>query len=343
MTTALAGVVSAATRTPAGAATPRVPFGAAVNHYTMPKDASYRDAIARHCEVVVAEGAMKWAELRPQRDVYRFEQGDDLVAFANQNRLSVRGHTLAWCEANPDWLKSLASVTEAERLLIEHIERTVTHYERSIVSWDVVNEPIAEKPVSSTHLRRGVWHDLLGPRYIDLAFHTAQRVAPSQQRVLNEYGIEAATPRDRAKRAALRRLILDLKSRNVPVNAVGLQAHLNGSVEIDTDGIAAFCAEMTSIGLDVLITELDVNDQSLPANEDERDRLVAKRADDFLGAVFSACRPRLVCTWGLTDRYTWMPTWFKRRDGKPNRPLPLDANLAPKPLLGVINKYCRPS
>lgn len=340
---ATAAVASAAVRAPASGETSRVPFGAAVNHYKMPEDAAYRAAIARHCDVVVAEGAMKWAEIRPRRETFNFEQGDGLVAFARQNGLTVRGHTLVWCEGNPDWLKTLVSVTEAERLLVDHIERTVSHYAGSIASWDIVNEPIAEKPVSAAHLRSGVWQDLLGPAYIDLAFKTAHRVAPSQQRVLNEYGIEAATRQDSAKRAAFRRLILDLKSRDVPITAVGLQGHLNGALEIDTDGVAKFCSEMASIGLDVLVTELDVNDQMLPADEGERDRIVAKRVDDFLGAVFSACRPALLCTWGITDRYTWMPTWFKRADGKPNRPLPLDADLKPKPVLSVINKYCRSS
>lgn len=339
LATAAAAVASALA--PAAADTRRVPFGAAVNHFHLPGDAAYRDAIARHCDVVVAEGAMKWAEVRPDRAIFQFEQGDNLVAYARQNNLTVRGHTLCWCEANPDWLKALVSATEAERLLAEHVERMIAHYAGSVASWDVVNEPIAEKPVSETHLRPGVWHDLLGQRYIDLAFHTAARVAPSQQRVLNEYGIERATRQDRLKRAAFRRLIVDLKSRGVPITAIGLQAHLDGAAEIDTEGIAKFCSEMTSIGLEVLITELDVNDFALPGDDGERDFIVAKRADDFLGAVFSACRPTLICTWGISDRYTWMPTWFKRRDGKPNRPLPLDATYKPKPLLDVINKYCR--
>lgn len=336
-----AGIAGALPQSSNAAQSVRVPFGAAVNHYVMPNDAAYRDAVAAHCDIVVAEGAMKWPYIRPSRDVINFEEGDKLVAFAQQKGLTVRGHTLVWCEANPPWVKALTSVLEAERLLVSHIETTVDHYRGPISSWDVVNEPIAEKPVSPTHLRPGVWHDLLGPRYIDLAFQTAAQVAPAQQRVLNEYGIESTSRQDRAKRAAFRRLILDLRARGVPMTAIGLQGHLNGASEIDKDGVAKFCAEMKSIGLDILVTELDVNDYELPADDAERDRIVAQKADDFLGAVFSACRPTVVCTWGITDRYTWMPTWFKRRDGRANRPLPLDASLKPKPLLAVINKYCR--
>jgi endo-1,4-beta-xylanase len=67
--------------------------------------------------------------------------------------------------------------------------------------------------------------------------------------------------------------------------------------------------------------------------------MVAAFADQFLGAGVDVVRPKAILTWGLTDRYTWVPTWFKRRDGLPNRPLPLDADLKRKPLFDVINQF----
>jgi endo-1,4-beta-xylanase len=328
--TATAGVAKADRRP--------VPFGAAANHFVLPTDAPYRAALARHCDILVAEGAMKWDIIRAKREAFDFKHGDDLTAFAEQHGMQVRGHTLVWCEANPPWLKTLASATEAERELRRHIERVVTHYKSSIRSWDVVNEPIAETPRNSMDLRPGVWPALLGERYIDIAFRAANDAAPDQQRVLNEYGIEHATPRDRLKRAGFKRLVYDLKSRGVPITAVGLQAHLDGAEEIDKDGVAAFCRDMTRAGIDVLVTELDVNDFRLPADITRRDEIAAAKVRDFLDAVFAGCRPKLVCTWGLTDRYTWMPMWFKRKDGLANRPLPLDAELKPKPMMQVIAK-----
>jgi endo-1,4-beta-xylanase len=50
-------------------------------------------------------------------------------------------------------------------------------------------------------------------------------------------------------------------------------------------------------------------------------------------------RPEAILTWGLSDRYTWVPTYFKRPDGMPNRPLPLDADLKRKPLFDVIEQF----
>jgi endo-1,4-beta-xylanase len=325
----------------AEAAATRVPFGAAANHYHLPVDAAYRSALAQHCDVLVAEGAMKWPEIRPQAETFNFTHGDALVTFARQHGLQVRGHTLVWCESTPAWVREITTAADAERALRRHIERTVTHYATSIRDWDVVNEPIAEQPRNSMGLRPGIWPARLGERYIDIAFAAAADVAPGQRRVLNEYGMEGALDQDRMKRAAFRRLILELKSRDVPLTAIGLQAHLNGAVDVDTDGISAFCREMSRAGLDILITELDVNDSTLPGDVTARDAIVAKRTRDFLSAVFAACRPKLICTWGLTDRYTWMPTWFKRPDGLPNRCLPFDADYAPKPMWQAIQDFNR--
>ena len=48
-----------------------------------------------------------------------------------------------------------------------------------------------------------------------------------------------------------------------------------------------------------------------------------------------------VITWGITDRYSWSPEHFKRNDRLPNRPLPLDSNYRPKPMMRVIDEFRR--
>jgi endo-1,4-beta-xylanase len=127
----------------------------------------------------------------------------------------------------------------------------------------------------------------------------------------------------------------------VPLTAIGLQGHLRGELAIDKEGLSAFVAELRSLGLEVLVTELDVIDDKLPGPPSLRDAIVAAKAYDFLDAIFAAARPKAILTWGITDRHTWVPIWFKRRDGLPNRPLPLDADYRPKPLMRVIEHFAR--
>jgi endo-1,4-beta-xylanase len=318
-----------------------IPYGSAVRAGALESDSSYREAIIANCQLVVAEGEMKWADIRPTRGEYRFEKADSIVDFARQNRLEVRGHTLAWYGGLPAWTNEIAGRAEAERELVDHIKTVVSRYRGVIPSWDVVNEPLVDFPQDATSLRPCVWTRHLGPDYLAIALRTTAAVDPGARLVLNEYDVEFKGPRFAAKRKALLQLLRSLRDKDVPLHGVGLQAHLFADRAIDRDGLQAFLGEIAALKLDVLITELDVVDYELPGKVSERDALVAKKAGEFLAAVCDVVRPKAILTWGLSDRYTWVPIYFKRPDGMPNRPLPLDADLKRKPLFDVIEQFRR--
>jgi len=320
-----------------------IPYGAAVRAGALASDAAYRAAIASICQIIVPEGEMKWSDIHPSRGEYRFENADALVDFARQSHIEIRGHTLAWYGALPAWTSELADRAEAERELVDHIETVVSRYRGAIPSWDVVNEPLVDWPVDKFSLRPSIWMKRLGAEYLPIALRTTAAVDPDTRLVLNEYDLEFSGARFAARRRALVQLLRWLRERDVPLHAVGLQAHLVAGRSIDRDGLQALLAEIVDLRLDVLITELDVVDYELPGKIGERDGLVAALAARFLGAVCEVVRPKAILTWGLTDRYSWVPTYFKRADGMPNRPLPLDAEFKPKPLFDVIEEYRRKS
>jgi len=217
----------------------------------------------------------------------------------------------------------------------------VARYRGDIPSWDVVNEPLIDWPEDANSLRPSIWTRQLGPDYIPLALRTTARVDPGTQLVLNEYDVEYKGDRFAARRKALIGLLRSLRDRDVPLHAVGLQSHLFGDRALDRDALQTFLREIAALKLDVLITELDVIDYEFPADVGARYARVAAIARDYLEAVCEVAYPKALLTWGLTDRYTWVPTWFKRADGLPNRPLPLDADLKPKPLFDVIEGFRR--
>lgn len=317
-----------------------VPYGAAVRDTALASDPDYRTAILRHCDQIVSEAGMKWADLRAERERFDFSIADRHMALASDNRMEYRGHTLVWYAALPPWAERMTSAAEAEREMVRHIETVVGRYQGRVRSWDVVNEPIAERPRHRDDMRESVWQRLLGPAHVGLALRTAARVDPRARLVVNEYDIEFVGEQYRVKREALLRLLRDLKTRGAPIHGVGLQGHLRGNLTIDTAGLSAFVSEVRAMGLEVLVTELDVIDDALPGPPDLRDMLAAARVHDFLGAIFAAARPTSVITWGISDKHTWVPIWFKRADGLPNRPLPLDEAYRPKPMMRVIEHFC---
>jgi endo-1,4-beta-xylanase len=306
----------------------------------MAKELDYRNALKTYCEQLTPEGDLFWLTLRPTRDQFRFETADAVLAFANANGMTMRGHTLVWYGAMPDWTKDIEGAGEAEREMTTHIERVVSHYRGKIKTWHVVNEPIDDPKDGVPGLRPNVWLQNLGEKYIDLAFAAAHRVDPSAELVINEYDIECIDGTSPKKRAVFLKLIRGLLGRGVPLHGVGLQGHLKGKYEIDRDGVYDFVSAIHALGLNVHVTELDVIDYDLPGPIAVRDALVATRAHDFLEPIFAVTRPSVLATWGITDRYTWVPIWYKRRDGLPNRPLPLDENYQPKPPWSVIDYFC---
>jgi endo-1,4-beta-xylanase len=340
--TTLSGMSSFATAGTAAAAADRarsIPYGSAVRAGALATDVAYRQAIVANCDIIVPEGEMKWPDVHPARNRFDFEKADALMDFARQHTIEIRGHTLAWYGGMPDWTNEIASRAEAERELVGHIETLVSRYRGDILSWDVVNEPLIDWPEDANSLRPSIWTRQLGPDYIPIALKTTAQADPGTRLVLNEYDVEYKGDRFAARRKALLQLLRSLRDRDVPLHAVGLQSHLFGDRALDRDALQAFLREIVALKLDVLITELDVIDYEFPADIGERDARVAATARAYLESVCEVVHPKALLTWGLTDRYTWVPTWFKRRDGLPNRPLPLDADLKAKPLFDVIKGF----
>jgi endo-1,4-beta-xylanase len=315
-----------------------IPYGAAVNSVALKGDDAYRAAIARYCDLVVPEGALKWDPLRPHPDRFDFSDADIIVKFAKDNRIGVRGHTLAWYAALPPWVNEVVtSRATSEHELRYHITEVVGRYRGIISSWDVVNEPIADAPGDQS-LRDSIWSRYLGVDYIELAFRAARAADPAAQLYLNEFDIEYSGDRFEAKRRALLALLRVLKDKDVPIDGVGIQGHLDATFAIDPGGLGRLIGDIQKMDLKIMVTELEVIDQFLPAAS--RDAMAAKLVESFLTTVCGgADQPAAILSWGITDKYTWMRSLRRRPDGLPNRPLPLDATMHPKEMLAVIQRF----
>lgn len=301
-------------------------YGCAVNMNALGADAAYAALIREQCRIVVAENAMKWGALRPSADGFNFDQADALVAFAESNRMKIRGHNLVWHQSNPKWLEATATKENARDLLVTHIETVAGRYAGRMHSWDVVNEAIHVEEGRPDGLRNSLWLRLIGEEYIELAFKTAREADPQALLTYNEYGIEEETRAGEQKRAAVIEMLRRMAARRVPVDAVGVQSHIAaGTTGVAYGaGLMRFIAAARELGLQVFITEMDVNDRALAADEPGRDAAVAAAYKQYLELALGDPAVRAVLTWGITDRYTWLDHEDGRVDGKPERPLLFD-------------------
>jgi endo-1,4-beta-xylanase len=299
-------------------------------------DPRFRETLLRHADIITPMNDLKWQQLRPRRDAFDFADADEAVNFARSNNRRVHGHALVWHDALPGWTNSIVSRSEAERELARHVETVLDRYKGRIESWDVVNEVIAHEPRPDAPLRHGFWLSRLGPGYIETAFRLAAKADPTARLVINEYDLEDSSERTANRRKILLGILRDLKSRGIPVHAVGMQAHLYGERDIDQKGLSTFVGELERMGIDLMITELDVIDWQLPARPEERDAAAARLVATLLDAVSVTKPPHAIISWGISDRSSWVSEVFRRKDGLANRPLPFDTEFREKPVWQVI-------
>ncbi len=307
---------------------------------------AYRALNAAQCGLVVPENAMKWVALRPDARNFDFRAADAIVAWARRAGLGVRGHTLLWQFERwmPEWTRThdygANPKAEAARLLVAHIDTVVRRYAPAVDSFDVVNEAV--DPDTGLLHETALSKHLGAEAAIDLAFHTARAAAPRAQLVYNDF--MSWQSYDGRHRDAVLRLLEGLVKRGTPVTALGVQSHLGSKYSEAPTGLGAldetawrrFLDEVTGMGLDLLVTELDVHDNPLPSAIGPRDRQVAAHTRAYLDLMLSYPQCRTVMCWGLSDRYSWLQELRPRPDGLPKRPLPYDAAFAPKPMRDAI-------
>ncbi len=319
-------------------------YGTAISAQQITHDPAFVALVLAQAGLVVPENDMKWQDMNlgaPGHDDYR--PADTVAGFAVEGGLALRGHNLLWYYRTPFWFGALPGRTAKERAITERIETMVGRYRGLVHSWDVVNEPIEPKDGRADGLRKAVFLDALGPEYLDLAYRTAREADPKAQLVVNEYDVELDTPEHERRRRVLLDLLGRMQRAGTPVDAVGIQAHLSaaGGPPFSPARLRRFLADIAALGLTIQITELDVTDEHAPADIAARDQLVADAYRRFLDAALDEPAVKMVVTWGLSDRHSWIVRretnqvkW--RKDGLPSRPLPFDAALHPKPAFAAM-------
>jgi endo-1,4-beta-xylanase len=281
---------------------------------------------------------MKWAALRPDESTYNWAGADTMMTFAKANRLLLHGHTLCWNMYNPSWLESKATRATARDLLQDHIRHVTGRYKGLIDSWDVVNEPIRIGVGRAEGYLPGPWFNALGPEYIDIAFHTVAETDPRAVRQLNLDNVEQdADYCERTRRAALAAVRAAL-GRGVPIQAIGIESHLQAHLPPTSPAFEAFIKELRGLGLTITVTELDVNDTKLSGPPAERLRIVADYYERYLEAMIPLSNTQRIGIWSLSDKNNWLDHTYPRADHAEHHPGLVSDAFAPNPAYHAVRK-----
>ena len=307
-------------------------FGASIGPEAF-ADPAYADLYRREAEVLVTDVALKFDWLRPTPERFEFGPADAVFDAARANGKQVRGHTLIWNDNQPDWLKRLSGA-EIERVFDAHIETVASRYAGRLHSWDVVNEPFWPMHGKPGGWRDGPWFSAMGPAYVERAFRRVRAVDKTAKLTLNEAQCDNDHEWGRSIRPPLRDLVDRLLDAGAPLDAIGLQSHLQPQWPSNYPEFARYVDAFGRKGLAVYLSEFDVNDEAFPADPARRDAEAAKTTRAFLDAALAVPAVAMVVTWQLSDRHTWYRqirrSWALRR--REPRTLPFDADYRPKPM-----------
>ncbi|MEV0741461.1 non-reducing end alpha-L-arabinofuranosidase family hydrolase [Streptomyces sp. NPDC050549] len=249
-------------------------------------DGTYATILDREFNMVTPENEMKWDTTEPSRGSFNFNPADQIVNHATAHGQRLRGHTLVWHSQLPGWVSGITDANTLRTVMNNHITGVMNHYKGKIYAWDVVNEAFADG--SSGQHRSSVFQNLLGDGFIEQAFRTARAADPAAKLCYNDYNIENWSD---AKTQGVYRMVRDFKSRGVPIDCVGFQAHFGtggppASLQTTLSNFAA-------LGVDVQITELDI----------------AQAASGAYTNTVKACMNVARCTgitvWGIRDSDSW--------------------------------------
>jgi endo-1,4-beta-xylanase len=221
------------------------PVGAAIE----PASTTNADSavLLKHFSSITAENAMKPDALWPSMPgtslpmpTPDFTQADILAAFAFNNNIRLRGHTLLWHRTIPAWMLDgpvgdpVNYRVKLQQNLRNYIFAVVQHFP-NVYAWDVVNEVASDTPNAANPYRTdSLWYAAYasgggnGADYVRDAFNLANEArisigknSSNMKLMLNDYNTELP-----GKRANVMQIVQQLVTAGVPIDGVGHQFHL---------------------------------------------------------------------------------------------------------------------
>jgi endo-1,4-beta-xylanase len=323
----LAAALPAADSLSEAAAKRGIRVGAAVQSGYVANEPLYAATLAREYSMIEPEYEMLWSVVHTSRNTYSFAGADKLVDYAQKNGIPLRADHLVWHSALPNWLTNGGfQRDELSQILHDHIATVASRYAGKVYSWEVVNEAVAD---SGTSLRTTIWSALgSGPNdfsWIEQAFRWAHEADPNARLFYNDYSAEDTGTKSNYVYNMVKQMLAD----GTPIHGVGLQMHLtNNAGYPNATALANNIKRLTDLGLEVIITEMDVR---LPVNSSG----VASASDlaiqsQLYGRAVAACIQFPLCTaiqtWGISDLHSWIPGTFPGTGAG----LPFDTKYQPK-------------
>lgn len=312
------------------------------------KNGVYMDFLARHFNSLTCTNETKAYSLLDQAASRAAEDGmprmnyamaDEMLAWARDHRIGVRGHVLVWDAYMTPWFfhegydesRPLADRETMRARLASYIEQVITHFEETfpgvIYCWDVVNEAIGDsssewKAGDPRHLRTrrngdpNPFLEYVGEDYVEFSFlcarNTVDALGADIRLFYNDYNLFFPEKRQAACELAASIQAYATDENGAPrrlIDGIGMQGYMGGY------GVQEGCLDpaiitlvgdslriYAGLGLEVQLTEMAVRNFDA-SKVREHDAFCSRLFSEvFMKANTKEASPlTAVCFWGLVD------------------------------------------
>lgn len=294
-------------------------FGVAVDRDSL-ADATYGALVADNATTISTRDELSFAVVQPTQGSFDFGAAEEVVDFAVDHGLTVRGHDLIAPDELPAWItQGTWDATTLTDVLTDHVTTVIAHFDERnpgvITEWDVAARVVRADGTQ----RPSVLQSVLGDSWLDTAFAAARAADPDATLYYDDFYDDLAMAQEAAmsgnaivpgadasrstcdlvaKCVAVSAMVRGLLDRGVPIDGVGFESHLFSPEPLD---LATFSSWVSDTGLSWAVTEFAV---PLPATEVAAEEMLAYQAEIY-GAALTACIDSPDCatfiTWGVSD------------------------------------------
>lgn len=296
------------------------------------KNSKYNDIISTY-NLHVAGNECKFYTLNSSED-FKTTPCDESLAYAKKFGVAYRGHNLFWPANSPSWFKTYSDDIEVtKKYILDYIVKVLDHYkdEESILYWDVINESVCDNStINNIYLRTGSnnSNEFLGwDTYTEDIFKIAREHTNSNVKLFyNDFNAENNNGYFNGKTGAVYNYIKSMKSKDVPIDGVGLQMHISCNYYPNYKQLYSLISKYEDINVEVHVTEIDVSMKNCETHEQQR-----KLYLDVFKACFDHPNCKVFTVWGAYDTESWL--------GGEYVPLPFDSDMYPKDIYFDMLNY----
>lgn len=258
----------------------------------------YKQKFLENFNAGVTSSSLKWHHMEPEKGKVNFLTTDNILTWADENHLPLRGHNLYWgIYYVQDWVKALTD----EQLYDELHKRAKTiapRYQGRFVEYDLNNEM----------MHGDYYQERLGPGITKKMADWIKESDPGAKLFLNDYDILTGNLLQEYVDH-----IKDLQARGVPIDGIGVQGHLHGE-DFSWDTLRYALDVLEQFDLPVRITEFNMpgqrskyqkNTSLVPTRKEEEQ--FARNLVDYYRICFAHPAVDAILMWHFWAGANWIP------------------------------------